>query len=67
MSVQSKMKERFAKYQRADDLGISSKVEGSYKRTLNKNGTFNINRIGGQINRYSLGSFYLTYVLGLFN
>lgn len=52
MSVQSKVKERFAKYQRADDLGISSKVEGGYKRTLNKNGTFNINRIGGQINLY---------------
>lgn len=52
MSVQSKMRDRFLKYRKADDLGISSKVEGYYKRTLNKDGTFNVNRIGGQANLY---------------
>jgi len=53
MADRQKFRERFAKFNRTDDLGLSSKVGSSDSgRVLNKDGSANVTRIGGAINLY---------------
>ena len=45
--------ERWQKYRQADDLGLSSSDSGD-SRAVNKDGSFNVHRIGGVRNLYHL-------------
>lgn len=71
MAERSRLRERFSKYKKADDLGLSSKVGSDDGRALNKDGTFNIERIGGVINVYHWlvsikWSHFLLLIFGLY-
>ncbi len=43
--------ERWQKYRKADDLGLSSSANGG-SRALNKDGSFNVHKVGGERNLY---------------
>lgn len=64
-------RERVKKYRNADDLGFSSKVQNQ-NRTLAKDGTFNVERLGAELNIYHVlidmkwSHFILLVIAGYF-
>lgn len=71
MAIRNSLRERLRKFRNTDDLGFSSKAGSGY-RTLSKDGTFLVERKGGEFNLYHYlidmrwSHFILWIVVGYF-